>query len=338
MLMVIFGAGASYDALPTRPLDRFPNMDERLPLANDLFADRPHFARCLTQFSECLDIVPRLLGPFGNGSGPASIEAALEDLQNEASMNARRYSQLAAVRFYIQKVIWDTNAMWNSVAQGMTNYRSLIDKIVHWNQNQQPVWFVTFNYDTMLELALEHFGFHLNGMAHYVEQNVFRVIKAHGSVNWVRVVNKIGTSHRVYPGPDSFVPKRLIECAADTELSDEFQLVKNYTVGRLGMKPVFPAIAIPVQTKTSFECPKYHLDLLKQWAPGITKLLIVGWRGAEAHFRKLLSDSLRERAVRTLIVDPDPGASRTILLRTSCSVHMSSLGVDSRSSLLRIQE
>ena len=307
--MVVFGAGASFDAVPTRPIDRFRNLDERLPLANELFGDRPHFAECQRQFPQCLDIVPRLLGPFGENSGPASIESALETLQLEAKTNARRYSQLAAVRFYIQKTIWDTNAKWSAVARGMTNYRGLIDKIMHWNPNGLPVWFVTFNYDTMLELALENFGCHINKLSDYTEHKVFKIIKPHGSVNWVRVVSQIGGRQPDFdyrsPKPQD-VAQRLIESAQDVRLSDEFQLIKQWTVGKNGTVPIFPAIAIPVQTKADYECPRDHLELLKFWTRDVSRLLIVGWRGAEAHFRALLYDSLRERPVPTLIVDPDP--------------------------------
>jgi len=43
MLAVIFGAGASCDGFPTFPLDGRTMGHARMPLANDLFDNRPEF-------------------------------------------------------------------------------------------------------------------------------------------------------------------------------------------------------------------------------------------------------------------------------------------------------
>jgi len=55
-------------------------------------------------------------------------------------------------------------------------------------------------------------------------------------------------------------------------------------------KPIFPAIAIPVQTKTEqyFECPRTHLACLSEMLPRIRKILIIGWQAREAHFSQML--------------------------------------------------
>jgi len=70
--MVIFGAGASFDSSPTygineeppgsKPEDRH-NAYHRLPLAKDLFANRPLFIDILDAFPQCKAIVPRLRTP-----------------------------------------------------------------------------------------------------------------------------------------------------------------------------------------------------------------------------------------------------------------------------------
>jgi len=54
-----------------------------------------------------------------------------------------------------------------------------------------------------------------------------------------------------------------------------------------------PAIAVPLQTKQTFECPKAHCDALQMCLPRVKKILTIGWRGLEGHFIKLLSDHLR---------------------------------------------
>jgi hypothetical protein len=40
MLMVVFGAGASYDSIPSRVPSGAIKLEERLPLADELFDDR----------------------------------------------------------------------------------------------------------------------------------------------------------------------------------------------------------------------------------------------------------------------------------------------------------
>src|SRR5438105_2029867 len=61
MLMVIFGAGASYDSDPTRPSANYVlPTPHRPPLANQLFDNRPEFAHDLSYFPECIPIVPLL--------------------------------------------------------------------------------------------------------------------------------------------------------------------------------------------------------------------------------------------------------------------------------------
>lgn len=58
--------------------------------------------------------------------------------------------------------------------------------------------------------------------------------------------------------------------------------------------PIFPAIAIPVQTKSEryFECPHAHLTYLGQMLDNVTKILIIGWQAKEAHFLQMLKPKL----------------------------------------------
>ncbi len=80
MILVIFGAGASFDSVPTRPpvpgLAPLP----RLPLAAGLFSDRPLVADALSRFPDCLPVVPYLQSVAVGDT----IEHTLEILTNEA--------------------------------------------------------------------------------------------------------------------------------------------------------------------------------------------------------------------------------------------------------------
>jgi hypothetical protein len=64
---------------------------------------------------------------------------------------------------------------------------------------------------------------------------------------------------------------------------------------------LFPALAIPVESKLDFECPDEHLQALHTVIPEIDKLLIIGWRAAETPFLELMASRL-VHAVRGFVV------------------------------------
>lgn len=78
MLMIIFGAGASYDSSPTHlpPGPSSHDFDERPPLADQLFDNRTLFAEAMQRYEECLAIVPNLRVRQGG----ESVEEAMQQL------------------------------------------------------------------------------------------------------------------------------------------------------------------------------------------------------------------------------------------------------------------
>lgn len=86
MLMVIFGAGASYDSVPHRHPAAFPNLANRPPLADELFADRPLFTDAMNRFPACEPIIP-LLRHRNQGD---SVEQVLERLQDQVQAHPER--------------------------------------------------------------------------------------------------------------------------------------------------------------------------------------------------------------------------------------------------------
>ncbi len=94
MLMVIFGAGASYDSLAVPPEGNSRLRLYRPPLANELFGWR--FGNDIDRFPQCKPIIPYLQVPGVN------VESELERLQNEASECPEGHKQLATIRYYLQ--------------------------------------------------------------------------------------------------------------------------------------------------------------------------------------------------------------------------------------------
>jgi len=153
MLLVIFGAGASFDSSSSFPASSSPGLDERLPLAKDLFSDRPLFVEVRRKYPACHPIIPRLRKA---GVGKA-IERELAAMQDEGKMSPDRLRQLAAIQYYLQEMLWRCEVRWNDKAADITNYQALIDQIFHLGKRQEPICLVTFNYDRMLEHALPSF-------------------------------------------------------------------------------------------------------------------------------------------------------------------------------------
>ena len=91
----------------------------RPPLANQLFQDRGPFAAALAEFPDCHAVVPWLRDPKGT-----TLESQLQRLQDEAETYPARHSQLAAVRYYLQQMLYRCEQGWNQTAMGVTNYKT----------------------------------------------------------------------------------------------------------------------------------------------------------------------------------------------------------------------
>jgi hypothetical protein len=306
MLMVIFGAGASYDSMPAHPASNGQYSQDRPPLASQLFEDREVFAVALSEFPECHPIIPWLREPKGT-----SLEGVLQRLQDEAKDYPTRLSQLAAVRYYLQQMLCRCEQQWRHAAQGITNYKSLLDTVEQWRQfRDESVCLVTFNYDTLLEDALPAVGLGLDSISSYISAHPrYVVIKLHGSVNWSREVDAPTDFLRQYGGHG--VRNELIKRAAQLEVSSRYVQENPYSTGLCDGKVVFPAIAIPVEKKSQFECPSDHLEALRSRLPRVRKVLIIGWRAMEDHFLKLLSEHL-QFPLEVMVVDHSPDSATEV--------------------------
>lgn len=295
MLLVIFGAGASYDSSSSHPASEVPGWSHRLPLANQLFSDRQEFVEDRKQFPLCLPVIPRLRQA---GAGNA-VERELARLQDEGKTDPERYRQIASVRYYLQRMLWNCEVRWGGVVAGVTNYKTLLDQIRHYRKHDERVCFVTFNYDRMLEEALPTIGVPITGLDGYIDHPTYKVMKVHGSVNWARKV--VTSIERLAQIDDFDAARRLIELAPTLEISRRYVIVPKHSSGKHEAHAVYPAIAIPVEEKSEFECPENHLAALREFLPDVTKLLLIGWRATEAHFLQELRQHIK-RPLQVLIV------------------------------------
>ena len=303
MLMVIFGAGASYDSAQAYPL-RYPGGGSfssiapppepivreawRPPLANELFLDPHHqFGNMISNYPKLTHILPLLR----ERAGGKSVEEVLETFLIESEGNPETKKELASVRFYLCELLNKVSYQWDLQTNGVTNYAPLIRDILRFNKANEPVCLVTFNYDLLLERALFTFGFQIKQPNEQFDAHpILKLFKLHGSVDWAKIVDA--------PSGTRIVPQQLIETAETLKFRTDEYVRANATDSTDSHNyggPIFPAIAIPVQTKTEeyFECPRSHREKLCELLKSVTKILIIGWQAREAHFTHMLKSNLR---------------------------------------------
>ena len=291
MLLVVFGAGATFDSWSSFPPGESPVERNRPPLAKDLFRARPlnqtddRFRDVMRKFPKCFDVLPKLEAPPEN----STVEHELEELQKEAPDNHERYRQLASIRFYLRDLIWECVGQWMGITRGASNYKVLLDSIRS-AKYENKTCLVTFNYDIMLEDALQHHGMLIRTIEDYVA-GPYKTVKLHGSVNWVHPVRAI-FDNPVVRMSDEQVAKELIQKADQLHVEDAFQTVETPHT-RIGDEAFLPALAIPTETKRNFECPPPHIEIMTKHLADVTKVLLIGWAGNEKNFLQLLAQNLR---------------------------------------------
>lgn len=303
MLLIVFGAGASHDSFP----DNTPAQSQREgqrggpiwpgfakyrpPLTHELMT--PGFLRELREAKPQIvqgfppyEAIQPILPELNRLPDGVSLEMRLEELRRESSTSADLAAQLIALRFYLQAALCEVTKAWLNVTTGTTNYVTLLNRIRRY-QGGQPILVVTFNYDTLLEHALARLGYPLQDIGAYVHGDQFKVFKLHGSTNWAHRVTVDQDLRRL----DNRERLRAL-FLPNLRLEDAFRLVDVDClswpiINEAGIAEI-PAIAVPFIDKNPRECPSAHVELLGELIPRTTRLLIIGWRGMEAHFLEML--------------------------------------------------
>jgi hypothetical protein len=310
VLLVILGAGASYDCTPIlRRILETRDPEERPPLGHELFAPRRKFLEAIRSFSPLNEIVPYLTNLPADGS----IEAILQRMQNEADKYKRRHSQLAALRWYLHFIFYGSiNPGWLSSISGISNYSTLLDQIDQLRPQNESVLFVTFNYDKLFESALEGRGLVLKDFPDYIAHRRFKLIKLHGSSDWARAVET------PVPGLAEMnawqAARWLIDNASQLKVSSRYSVITEYPIGRALDVPLYPAIAIPLETKLDFECPADHVSHLEKSIPKVSRILSVGWRAGDLPLLQMLAKALPKN-VEVMVVATSTNGCDSVVSR-----------------------
>ena len=260
----------------------------------------------MSRYPRIRAIVPRLLR--------GSMESKLEELVREGGKNPERPKQMAAVKYYLQDIITGCQDKWLTKSRGITNYRGFLDEVEGWRQNANlnEVFLVTFNYDTMLEDALAE---DLRIRGPYPERPLIRkiddylrwsykVIKPHGSINWMHSVTTQGAFLNAR-NPFELI-EIMINSVDELRIDRKIDVVDSYL--KKHGKARIPAIAIPVEAKSEYECPEEHLQELWKYLPEVKLMMTIGWRANEKTFVGRLIHGLT-RQVKTLIVSSTPDSA-----------------------------
>jgi hypothetical protein len=324
VLMVICGAGASWDSVNYEPVYLTTKADWRPPIGGELFADRTHFGEFIDKYEWVRPLVHR----FRNAKDSVTLEAELEEIQEESKGRVLTRARLFALRYYLQRVIAGTCQEWSNRIHGNTNYVRLVEDIdAVWSHGRkaQPVIFVTFNYDVLLDGALGQIEVIVGGdLESYTSHPQYKLIKPHGSVNWfhhVPVPNRSAHPYfrQIIPG----LAREELSASADFFIAPEGSDIDDIDG--------IPALSIPVAKKTDFEMPPKHQAVLKEALPQVTHLLIIGWRGNEERFVELLSAVDRTRLVSLVVSGTASSAKEvaTALNLANVPPHVSSGGFSS---------
>src|ERR1039458_2457729 len=188
MLMIIFGAGASYGSRP------FPEQgDESLlgiaagagrpmvprpPLTDGLFSEE--LGEFAASYPSCRPAIVRLRHAHElRPEAPVEEEIArlYEDARGPRG-DPERERHLLALRFYLWDLIQTQTRAWWDMFHGFTYYTDLLDRLGSWRlETNETVALVTFNYDELLDRSAEAQArnWTLDAFSSYVERDDWRL-------------------------------------------------------------------------------------------------------------------------------------------------------------------
>jgi hypothetical protein len=285
MLMVIFGAGASYDSDERRPAEQSPEAHGRPPLTEHLLDERHRVTA--NRYPASLSVIDYVQQNLATDT-PSSLETVLAQYAARCENSFPCRQALVAFRFYLCQVITEITGDWLTETRGLTVYLTLLNQLLEWQEtSKERVQLVTFNYDTLLEDAATRVlpEWTISQFGDYVTREDWGLLKLHGSIDWSRV-------GREDSGQANANTLRAIAAAnqAYAELPFAFVNATGIAGSAGGPEVYFRAMAVPMANKTTFECEDLQVQAFKSTIGDIRRLLICGWRAAEAHALAILSD------------------------------------------------
>lgn len=325
-LLIVIGAGASFDCWTPE----HPNIKEiKIPLAKDLFSLIDPQEKLLNHYKlmGLADEIKEVLDRSGKDS--IDLEKELETINDRALVRKDEDMLLALfnARFYLQNLIYDLRTRTLELTQERTAYVTLLRKLKDWIYEQpgeRNVEIVTFNYDDLLEEAMNHVYLKTwstktgaDPLEGYYKGKFLRIYRPHGSIAWGRRIDS-------YPTYYYDEAKQLVKRFGRFKLSNEFVPADPtwFSPGSGKSKDFVPAVAIPFKTKDTFdECPPAMQKQMEKTVENADILITIGWKGADDNLVSLLKKNKKIKSV--YIVSPSGDTELSHLPKHSYNIGFS---------------
>lgn len=329
-LLVVLGAGASFDAIPdsfsddttvrSEGLEEHRLFDVRPPLANDLARARPLQNEILAKWEGARPVVEFLRSHLAGGTPDEqalSLEGALSKYEADGARVSEHFTHLHAFRFYLRDLLWATGDYMNSPQLTVvTNHDALLRLLHNWatEDDNRRVCIASFNYDLILERAAgARLGFEFTSPDTYLRHPTIKIVKPHGSVQWAWRVR----SEKKLPRTDPYAYGSKSISFARTEGVDDSTIVTvpfaahKWRYDRGLQEGLIPALALPIANKSEFVWPEVHKEYLYSLVRDtVTRVLTIGWRGLEPLFLTLINGIAAGSDTRVQIVTGGPEGDR----------------------------
>ena len=303
-LTVIVGAGASYDCVDSSITT--VNDGYRPPLTIDIFDPHDEFNEILNNYPKAEGLSDEIRTKLQGGT--KSLESLLKDLESETDLQLKK--QFWEIPLYLQELLGTISEKY--VTYGGTKFDTLIRAIL--KSNFENVLFLTTNYDLFIEKALEKFGYRFEDKFSYIPKDKkISLIKLHGSVNWgKKILNAISVTS------ETKIVNVLDSISDELKLDQEICLLKGYQEKwRIKITDhivvYYPTIAVPIEGKTTFLCPRECLERASMHLMGCTNFLFIGFSGLDQSILDLFK--LVRGVDKIKIINGTPGAGREMLIK-----------------------
>jgi hypothetical protein len=302
-IMVVVGAGASTDSISIVSPSQLPS-EERPPLTDGLFTNAGHLAQFMRDRQAARSLAASV-APLVGDPPKLTLEEALTAEFGRSHGNPVLTRGFTSLRFYLRDLFSYCTDRWGGNVGGSTNYSWLARELETWRgRTAGYVLWVTFNYDGLLDRALEDLynydfgsgGKHDVGLGTFTSRSDWALLKLHGSCDWRRRTSlSLAESEAANSGALS---SARLEVSWAPEM-DPPTASSVYARGRWNSDSGsdralwIPALMAPLAGKSAFECPEPHSEHLRKKIPEVDLILTVGWRAQEKHFLGLLSGMRR---------------------------------------------
>lgn len=303
MKLVIFGAGASFDSIHSY-YDGLSDNNKlwKPPLAKEIFSNRNTFLDILKKYGGALSLKSEIMVH-------SDIEEYFQELWDFANENQDdlTLSKIINTQYFFQKLFLEISNNYSKI--GDSNYDVISNFAYKYSkQKNKDVIFVSFNYDLLLENALERtLNIKFESIDDYLKHGI-KFIKPHGSCNWFKnfknVIGRGSVFEKTGRNNDEFI-NNMYENNLSNEvikkgLEDEFVLRHEFnTKDKFGL----PQLLIPLKNKDDFILPPNHFEYLSKFLKEVTEILIIGWKGTEEKFKNLLNVSLGDKNVEITVIN-----------------------------------